>query len=79
VYLGSHAEAPGPVDELGTRADVIDRLEATLGERIAVRDFAPARPLAERIRGGAQSAAFALGAGVASTVAGDVDGLSVET
>jgi len=29
-----------------------------------------------RIRGGAQSVAFALGAGVASVFSGDVDGLS---
>jgi protease-4 len=78
VYLGVEAHERGLVDELGTRSDVLDRLETTLGAPVTVQEFEPSKPLAERVRGGAQSVAFALGAGVASTFTGDVDGLSFE-
>lgn len=76
VYLGSEAVEIGLVDELGTRDDVEASLEDTLGESVTVQEFEPERGLARRLRGSAQSVAFALGAGVASVFSGDVDGLS---
>jgi len=76
IYLGSEAHEMGLVDELGTRRDVEDALESELGESVTVEAFEPSRGLAGRLRGGAQSVAFALGAGIASTVDGDLDGLS---
>jgi len=76
IYLGSEAHEMGLVDELGTRRDVENALESELGESVTVEEFEPSRGLAGRLRGGAQSVAFALGAGIASTVDGDLDGLS---
>ena len=71
VYLGEEAHELGLVDELGTREDVEERLEESLGERVVVQAFEPSHRLAERIRFGAASTAFAFGAGVASVVVGD--------
>jgi len=76
IYLGGEAHERGLVDELGTRREIEDALEAELGEPVAVQEFEPASGLAGRLRGGAQSVAFALGAGIASTLNGDFDGLS---
>ena len=76
IFLGSEAHERGLVDELGTREDVEDRLEDEIGEPVTVTEFEPDRGLAGKLRGGAQSVAFALGAGVASAFEGDVDGLS---
>lgn len=76
VYLGTDAADVGLVDDLGTREDVEDRLADLLAEPVTVEAFEPPRGLARRLRGGAASAAFALGAGVASAFRGDVDGLS---
>ena len=68
VYLGEEALDLGLVDHLGTRDDVEDRVEALIGEEVSVSTFEPQQGLAARLRGGAQTVAFALGAGVASAV-----------
>jgi protease-4 len=76
VFLGTDAHERGLVDRIGTREDVEERLEERLGEPVTVSEFEPERGLSRVLRGGAQRVAFALGAGLASAVDGDVDGLS---
>ncbi|GGN85936.1 MULTISPECIES: signal peptide peptidase SppA [Haloarcula] len=76
IFLGTEAHERGLVDDIGTRDDIEDRLETHLGETVTVAEFEPERGLMGRLRGGAQRVAFAFGAGLASTVGGDVDGLS---
>ncbi|SFS03338.1 protease-4 [Halomicrobium zhouii] len=76
VYLGDQAAELGLVDELGTREDVEAHVEELIDEPVAVEEFEPSRGIMRRLRGGAQSVAFALGAGVASVFSGDVDGLT---
>jgi protease-4 len=76
VYLGEEARERGLVDELGTRTAVVEHLEEEFGASVSVREFEPSRPLSERLRSGARAVAFSLGAGVASTFDGGVDGLS---
>ena len=76
VFLGQDAYERELVDHLGTREDVEDRLETLLDEPVTVTEFTPDRGLTAKLRGGMQAVAFALGAGVASTFDGDVDGLS---
>jgi len=76
VFLGTEAYQRGLVDDIGTREDVEDRLEAQLGEPVTVAEFDPQRGLMSRVRGGAQAVAFALGAGVTSAFDGDIDGVS---
>jgi protease-4 len=71
VYLGTEAHERGLVDEVGTREDALDRLEETLGEEAAVREFSPARSPIQRLRGGAASVAYAFGAGIASAFVPD--------
>ncbi|AQL41913.1 signal peptide peptidase SppA [Halorientalis sp. IM1011] len=73
IYLGGEAHDIGLVDEIGTREDVEDRLEAQLGKPVSVREFEPSRGLRDRIGGGAASVAYAFGAGIAS-VFDDTDG-----
>jgi len=76
VYLGSDAAEIGLVDELGTEADVEDRLEDLIDAEPEIREFTPDRGLAERLGIGAERVAFAAGNGVASVFAtdgGDVD------
>ena len=65
VYLGREAVENGLADELGTREDVLDRLEEDLGP-VSVRELKPRAGLLTRFRGGAAVVAYALGAGVAS-------------
>ncbi|QLG63473.1 S49 family peptidase [Halorarum salinum] len=74
VFLGEDAVEMGLVTALGTDEDVEDRVEELLGEEVVRREFEPERGLAERLRSGAASVAFAVGAGAASVVAGE-DGL----
>jgi len=76
VFLGTEADDRGLVDDIGTREDVERRLESQLGEPVTVAEFDPSKGLMSRVRGGAQAVAYALGAGVANAVDGDVDGLS---
>jgi protease-4 len=71
VYIGSKAAEEGLVDELGTKADVLDALEDRLGTEVSVREFEPQFPLAQRVQLGAQRFAFAFGAGVASLFTDD--------
>ena len=75
VYLGSEAHEMGLVDDLGDRRAVEQRLESLVGEAVSVEQFQPQRPLRERIRVGAERTAYAVGAGVAGAVEGDIDGL----
>jgi protease-4 len=76
VYLGREAVENGLADELGTREDVLDRLEADLGP-VSVRELKPRAELLTRLRGGAARVAYALGAGVASAFLPD-DGAESE-
>jgi len=71
VYLGDQAHELGLVDELGTRRDIEDELERRLDATVTVQEFTPQRGLGQRLRGGAQSVAYAAGAGIASTVTTD--------
>ncbi|WP_435127591.1 signal peptide peptidase SppA [Halobaculum sp. D14] len=73
VFLGAEAHDRGLVDELGDRDAVLDRIEDRIGAEAVVEEFTPSRGLAARLRGGAQSVAYALGAGVASGLPGDAD------
>jgi protease-4 len=69
VYLGEAAADLGLVDEIGTRDDVEDRLEAVLEEPVEVTELEPSSNFAERLRGGAERVAYAAGAGVAAQFA----------
>jgi len=71
VYLGREAHEEGLVDELGTREDVLDRLEGRIGAAATVEAFEPQRGLADRLQGGAQRVAFSLGAGITNALVGD--------
>ncbi|MDG5775354.1 signal peptide peptidase SppA [Haloarculaceae archaeon H-GB2-1] len=76
VFLGDRALELGLVDEVGTRLDVEDRLADLLDvEEVRVREFEPERGIAERLRGGAETTAYALGAGIASVLGGTDEGL----
>ncbi len=68
IYLGTDAHECGLVDELGTQREV----EAAIASRlerdpsaIVVETFEPDRPLVARLGSGAQSLAYAFGAGIA--------------
>ncbi|ELZ47993.1 signal peptide peptidase SppA, 36K type [Halorubrum californiense DSM 19288] len=78
VYLGDDAAEMGLVDELGTEADVEDRLAELIGAEPEVREFTPERGLAERLGIGAERVAFAAGSGVAGVFADDGGDLDVE-
>ncbi|MFB6107450.1 MAG: signal peptide peptidase SppA [Haloplanus sp.] len=71
VYLGSEAVDLGLVDELGDREAVEDRVTDLLDEEASVREFAPSRGVAARLRGGATAVAYAFGAGLAGAVVGE--------
>ncbi|SFL04285.1 protease-4 [Halogranum rubrum] len=71
VFLGEEALELGLVDHLGTREDVEAMLEDRLDQTVSVSTFEPQRGLASRLRGGAQTVAFAFGAGIASAVRPD--------
>ncbi len=72
IYLGEEAHEMGLVDRLGTREEIEDVLADGLGvDEVTVKEFEPSKALSERLRGGAQSVAYALGAGIASTFADD--------
>jgi protease-4 len=71
VYLGTEAAEVGLVDELGTREDVEQRLEDTLGGPVQVREFTPSYGLTDQLNRGAQHLAYAFGSGIASTLTGE--------
>jgi protease-4 len=71
VYLGETAHELGLVDDLGTRADVEERLEALLDAEVDTTELEPTMGLSDRLRGGAERVAFALGAGFANRFADD--------
>ncbi|WP_436926097.1 signal peptide peptidase SppA [Halosimplex amylolyticum] len=75
VFLGPDALDRNLVDHLGTRDDVEASLADSLDEPVVVREFEPVRPLRERIRFGAERATYAFGAGLASALDGDAEGL----
>ncbi len=77
VYLGEDAVEFGMVDALGDRDDVEDALADRLDQSVTVQAFEPTRSFGERLRGGAQGAAYAFGAGVASVVGGEDGGLEM--
>ena len=67
VYLGGRAHELGLVDELGTREEVEDRLEALTGTQPVIRRFEPQLGLVRQFGVGAQRVAYAFGAGLTST------------
>jgi protease-4 len=71
VFLGTQAIERGLVDELGTRADVVEALEDRLDTPVAVKEFQPQFPLSQRLGAGAQRLAFSFGAGIAATIRDD--------
>jgi protease-4 len=71
VYLGTEAAELGLVDELGTRRDVEQHLEDTLGKPVQTKQFQPSFGLTDRLNRGAQGVAYAFGSGIASTLTGD--------
>ncbi|SDQ54007.1 signal peptide peptidase SppA [Natronobacterium texcoconense] len=65
IYLGESAHELGLVDELGTRREIEEELEQRLEtDDVVVEEFEPERPLMARIGSGAQSIAYAFGAGI---------------
>jgi protease-4 len=74
VFVGTDAHERGLVDSIGARDAVEERL-ATLLDRdeVSVETFEPEKSLAARVRGSAESVAYALGAGIAGRVVGDAD------
>jgi len=78
IYPGETAHELGLVDHCGPREQLEDRLAERLGvDEVEVEEFEPGRGLTERMGAGARSVAYALGAGVASVVAGDDGELNV--
>jgi protease-4 len=77
VYLGQDAVEMGLVDELGNREAIEERLEDELGESVTVQEFRPSKSLADRLRGGAEGIAHAFGAGIASRLGGEGEGLQM--
>lgn len=66
IYLGEQAFDLDLVDRLGTRRDIegelADRLDV---DEVSVEKFEPKRPLMARVGAGAQTVAYAFGAGIA--------------
>ncbi|SER57372.1 signal peptide peptidase SppA [Natrinema salaciae] len=66
IYLGEEAYDMELVDHLGTRREIEDELADQLDtDEVVVEEFEPERPLMARVGAGAQSVAYALGAGIA--------------
>lgn len=66
IYVGESAHDLGLVDELGTHEDVLDRVSERIGIEAAEMEFEPKRRMTQRLRNGAQTIAFAFGAGISS-------------
>jgi protease-4 len=71
VFLGQQAYEMGLVDDIGTHEDVEERIEHLLDEDVETTELEPSHGVAERLRGGAERVAFAVGAGVASRFTDD--------
>ena len=78
IYLGSDALEIGLVDELGTEADVEDRIGDLIDADVETREFEPDRSVAERLGLGAERVAFAAGNGVANVGMSDGGDLDIE-
>lgn len=78
IYLGSDALEIGLVDELGTEADVEDRIANLLDSDVETQEFEPDRRIVERLGLGAERVAFAAGNGVANVVMSDGSDLKIE-
>jgi len=78
IYLGRDALEIGLVDELGTEADVEDRIADLIGSDVETQEFEPDRSIAERLGLGAERVAFAAGNGVANVVVSDGSDLKIE-
>lgn len=78
IYLGSDALDIGLVDELGTEADVEDRISDLIDAKVETHVFEPDRSFAERLGLGAERVAFAAGNGVANVAVGDGSDLDIE-
>ena len=79
IYIGKEAAETGLVDSCGPRAEMEDRLADRIGvDELRVEAFEPQRGVTDRLGAGARSVAYALGAGVASTLTGD-DGPRIRT
>lgn len=78
IYLGSDALDIGLVDELGTEADVEDRIGDLIDAKVETHVFEPDRSFAERLGLGAERVAFAAGNGVANVAVGDGSDLDIE-
>jgi protease-4 len=75
VFLGTDAAERGLVDAIGTKEDVEAALAERLGrESVTAEEFEPRRGVAQRLRGGVFSAAFAFGVGVASALGVEDEG-----
>jgi protease-4 len=72
VYLGGEALEMGLVDAVGTREEVLERLEEDL-EAVSVRSITPGGGLRSRLSAGMQATAYALGAGLADGIAPSAD------
>ena len=66
VFLGETAAEMGLVDHIGTREDVEARLEELLETEAELEELEPSAGVTERLRGGAERVAYALGAGIAA-------------
>jgi len=78
IYLGSDALEIGLVDELGTEADVEDRIGELIDSEPKSREFEPDRSFVQRLGIGAERVAFAVGNGAASVVASDGSDLDIK-
>lgn len=66
IYVGENAYDLGLVDKLGTHEDVLDHVSDLIGAEASQTEFEPKRGMAQRLKSGTQSLAFAFGAGISS-------------
>jgi protease-4 len=66
VYVGEAAHEIGLIDTLGTHDDVLDHVTEQIGIEAAPAEFEPDQGMTQRLRSGAQTLAFAFGAGIAA-------------
>jgi len=71
VFLGPEAAERGLVDEIGTDEDAEDHLESVLDTEVSVQEIRVSPRFMSCLRIGVERVAYAAGAGVARTLAGD--------